>query len=174
MIAIYFFKSNECLRFFQPQKSICICLVMEVWARKCATFIIIILMIMYLTAKKIKIKKSAYIFKGNTLIVSTGHIFNREEEVRRVLYSPGMSISVHQTFKGKFFNYGDLIISLGYGDAGEIYMRGVKNPLKRKKELLVLMRKNCSVVPQHGYTMNPYSMMYNYMDAYSTMNTPKA
>ena len=39
-----------------------------------------------------------------------------------------MNISVKQTFKGKIFNYGDVVVSMGIGQAGQIVMEGIKNP----------------------------------------------
>lgn len=117
-------------------------------------------------SKIIRTVKTTYTFKGNTVVLATGHLFFKDEEIRRILYTPGMDVSVKQTLKGKIFNYGDVRVSLGYGDAGELYLKGVKKPLKAKKQLLKLIDKKCSIMPEHGYTMNPYNAMYNVMGTY--------
>ena len=117
-------------------------------------------------SKIIRTVKTTYTFKGNSIISTTGHLFFKDEEIRRILYTPGMDVSVKQTLKGKIFNYGDIRMSLGYGDAGEVYLKGVKKPLKAKKQLLALINKKCSIMPEHGYTMNPYNTMYNVMGTY--------
>lgn len=73
-------------------------------------------------------KQYSYEFCGNTLIVKEGAVFSGATENRRMHFFPGMNISVKQTFKGKIFNYGDVVVSMGIGQAGQIVMEGIKNP----------------------------------------------
>ena len=73
-------------------------------------------------------KQYSYEFCGNTLIVKEGAVFSGATENRRMHFFPGMNISVKQTFKGKIFNYGDVVVSMGIGQAGQIVMDGIKNP----------------------------------------------
>ena len=119
-----------------------------------------------LGSRIIRAVKTTYTFKGNTVVLATGHLFFKDEEIRRILYTPGMDVSVKQSLKGKIFNYGDVRVSLGYGDVGELCLKGVKKPLKAKKQILAIIDKKCSVMPEHGYTMNPYNTMYNVMGNY--------
>lgn len=73
-------------------------------------------------------KQYSYEFCGNTLIIKEGAVFSGATENRRMHFFPGMSVAVKQTFKGKVFNYGDVVVSMGIGQAGQIVMEGIKNP----------------------------------------------
>lgn len=75
-------------------------------------------------------KQYSYEFYGNTLIIKEGAVFSGATENRRMHFFPGMNVSVKQTFKGKIFNYGDVVVSMGIGQAGQIVMERIKNPKK--------------------------------------------
>ncbi len=75
-------------------------------------------------------KQVSYEFCGNTLIVKEGAVFSGATENRRMHFFPGMSVSVKQSLKGKIFNYGDVVVSMGVGQAGQIILQGIKNPKK--------------------------------------------
>lgn len=80
-------------------------------------------------------KQYSYEFCGNTLIVKEGAVFSGATENRRMHFFPGMNVSVKQTFKGKIFNYGDVVVSMGIGQAGQIVMQGIKDPKKAGRVL---------------------------------------
>lgn len=80
-------------------------------------------------------KKTSYTLEENVLTIRNATVFTGHEETRKVFYAPGMSVSVKQTLKGSIFNYGDVIVSMGLGNAGEIVMRNVKKPNKAKRIL---------------------------------------
>lgn len=88
-----------------------------------------------------------YTFEENVITIKKSTFFTDHEESRKIFYSPGMSISVEQTFKGWIFNYGTITIGMGLGNAGEIVMRNVKRPRKVRKELT----KRISTVSYMGY-----------------------
>lgn len=80
-------------------------------------------------------KQISYEFYGNTVVIKEGTVFSGAEENRRIFFFPGMSISVKQSLKGKIFNYGNVVVSMGIGAAGQIVMEGIKKP-KQAKEVL--------------------------------------
>lgn len=80
-------------------------------------------------------KQVSYEFYGNTVVIKDGAVFSGAEENRRLFFFPGMSISVKQSLKGKIFGYGNVVVSMGIGAAGQIVMEGIKKP-KQAKEIL--------------------------------------
>lgn len=86
-------------------------------------------------------RKTTYTLEENVLTITKATVFTGHEETRKVFYSPGMSVSVQQTLKGAIFNYGDVVVSMGLGNAGEIVMRNVKKPNKAKRILTEKLAK---------------------------------
>ena len=72
------------------------------------------------------VKKTTWTFYDGAVIYKKGRVFYTEENTRDMEFFPGMSVSVRRSIKGKFFNYGEVIISNGAGEAGEIVMAGAK------------------------------------------------
>ncbi len=63
-------------------------------------------------------------------------LFLGNDEVCKTVFLPaGMVVGIRQGLKGFFFNYGDVIISLGVGGDSQIVLTGVKRPRKVKKLL---------------------------------------
>ena len=81
-------------------------------------------------------KQVSFEFYENTVVIHDGLVFSGSAENRTIFFYPGMNISVKQSFKGKFFNYGDVVVSLGIGAVGQIVMEGIKKPNKAKKILM--------------------------------------
>ena len=112
-------------------------------------------------------KKTSYEFQNNVLILKKGRLFSSAEELRRLVLLPGMSVFVKQDLKGKLLGYGDVIVSMGLGEAGEVVMTGVKKPRKIKKKIARIMKTQCMVNP---YMFSPYMMMPYAMPPHTYIN----
>jgi hypothetical protein len=108
-----------------------------------------------LIVKLICVKKTSWTFYDGAVIYKEGRIFYCEEKTRDMEFFPGMSVSVRRTLKGKFCSYGDVVISNGAGEAGEIVMIGVKRPRKVQKLLRQLITMACT---RTANMMSPYKM----------------
>lgn len=105
--------------------------------------------------KLICVKKTSWTFYDGAVVYKEGRIFYTEEKTRDMEFFPGMSVSVRRTVKGKFCSYGDVVISNGAGEAGEIVMIGVKRPRKVQKLLRQLITMACT---RTANMMSPYKM----------------
>ena len=105
--------------------------------------------------KFVCVKKTSWTFYDGAVIYKEGRIFYTEEKTRDMEFFPGMSVSVRRTLKGKIFCYGDVVISNGAGEAGEIVMMGVKRPKKVQKALRNLLAMACT---RTANMMSPYKM----------------
>ena len=112
------------------------------------TFIVLIV-------KLICVKKTAWTFYDGAVIYKKGRVFYTEENTRDMEFFPGMSVSVRRTVKGKLCSYGDIVISNGAGEAGEIVMLGVKKPKKVQKMLRNMLAMACT---RTANMMSPYKM----------------
>ncbi|MBQ9727990.1 MAG: hypothetical protein IJV85_00155 [Clostridia bacterium] len=131
--AVLFLYGENLLQSMLGESAKSICLILAI-VTLIATFIATII--------KIHIaKKQRYMIKNNTLIICNGHIFFDNVENKKLFYSPGMSVSVDQSLKGWLFNYGDVTISMGLGNAGEIVMKKIKRPEKARKFLTEYLAK---------------------------------
>ena len=108
-----------------------------------------------LFVKFVCVKKTSWTFYDGAVIYKEGRIFYTEEKTRDMEFFPGMSVSVRRTLKGKIFGYGDVVISNGAGEAGEIVMMGVKRPKKVQKALRNLLAMACT---RTANMMSPYKM----------------
>ena len=113
------------------------------------------LTLVVLVVKLICTKKTAWTFYDGAVIYKKGRIFYTEENTRDMEFFPGMSVSIRRTLKGKICGYGDVVISNGAGEAGEIIMAGVKRPKKAQKELRALLAMACT---RTANKMSPYKM----------------
>lgn len=105
--------------------------------------------------KFICVRKTTWTFYDGAVIYKKGRIFYTEENTRDMEFFPGMSVSVRRTVKGKIFNYGEIILSNGAGEAGEIVMIGAKRPRKVQKLLRQLLAMACT---RTANMMSPYKM----------------
>ena len=129
----------------------------ELIASICLIIAVAILVLVY-TIQIIRIiiaKKTAWIFHDGAVVYRKGRIFYTEEYTRDMEFFPGMSVSVRHTIKGKIFKYGDVVISNGAGEAGEIVMHGVRNP-KKVHEMISQMLVACCT--RTANMMSPYKM----------------
>lgn len=118
--------------------------------------VVIILLVSIVRLRKIIIaKKTAWVFNEGVVVYKTGRIFSSEEVTRDMEYFPGMSVKIRRTVKGKIFNYGDVIITNGAGEAGDIVMTGVKSPKKVRDMLSKVLAQNCTFTAN---MMSPYKM----------------
>ena len=108
-----------------------------------------------LFVKFVCVKKTSWTFYDGAVIYKEGRIFYTEEKTRDMEFFPGMSVSVRRTLKGKLCSYGDVVISNGAGEAGEIVMLGVKKPKKVQKALRNLLAMACT---RTANMMSPYKM----------------
>ena len=108
-----------------------------------------------LLLKLICVRKTTWTFYDGAVIYKKGRIFYTEENTRDMEFFPGMSVSVRRTIKGKIFNYGEVILSNGAGEAGEIVMIGAKRPRKVQKLLRQLLAMACT---RTANMMSPYKM----------------
>ena len=108
-----------------------------------------------LLLKLICVRKTTWTFYDGAVIYKKGRIFYTEENTRDMEFFPGMSVSVRRTIKGKIFNYGEVILSNGAGEAGEIVMIGAKRPRKVQKLLRQLLAIACT---RTANMMSPYKM----------------
>ena len=115
----------------------------------------IVLTLIILFVKLICTKKTSWTFYDGAVIYKKGHIFYAEENTRDMEFFPGMSVSIRRTIKGKLCSYGDVVISNGAGEAGEIVMLGVKKPKKVQKALRNLIAMACT---RTANMMSPYKM----------------
>ena len=114
-----------------------------------------LLTLLVLIIKLICVKKTTWTFYDGAVIYKKGRIFYTEENTRDMEFFPGMSVSVRRTVKGKIFNYGEIILSNGAGEAGEIVMLGAKRPRKVQKLLRQLLAMACT---RTANMMSPYKM----------------
>ena len=114
-----------------------------------------LLTLLVLIIKLICVKKTTWTFYDGAVIYKKGRIFYTEENTRDMEFFPGMSVSVRRTIKGKIFNYGEVILSNGAGEAGEIVMIGAKRPRKVQKLLRQLLAMACT---RTANMMSPYKM----------------
>ena len=105
--------------------------------------------------ERIEIDIANLLLDNGAVIYKEGRIFYTEEKTRDMEFFPGMSVSVRRTLKGKIFGYGDVVISNGAGEAGEIVMMGVKRPKKVQKALRNLLAMACT---RTANMMSPYKM----------------
>ena len=92
------------------------------------SFLIVPLIIMIV--KIINVRDDTISFYNNKVVHRSG-IFAKHEKT--TVLTRVLSVSVHQTFWGRIFNYGTIRIDVvGKWD---INMRGVKNPMKAKEYL---------------------------------------
>ncbi len=131
----------------------------------------IILAVCSLVKRIASAKRTSYEFSHNCVIIREGRLFKNKEEIRRLVFLPGMSVSVRQNFKGKIFSYGDVVLSMGHGEAGEVVMQGVKRPRKLKKKLARAIRENCVIMPYMNptYAMPPQMVTYG-MNTYPVIS----
>ncbi|MBQ7948593.1 MAG: PH domain-containing protein [Clostridia bacterium] len=108
-----------------------------------------------LIIKKIIVKKTTWTFYNGAVVYKKGRVFYTEENTRDMEFFPGMSVTVRRTIKGKLFGYGDVVLSNGAGEAGEIVMLGVKRPKKVQKHLREMITANCTYTAN---MMSPYKM----------------
>jgi hypothetical protein len=111
--------------------------------------------VIVLIVKKIRVKKTSWTFYDGAVIYRKGRVFYSEELTRDMEYFPGIAISVRRSLKGKIFKYGEVSISIGAGEAGEIVMAGVKKPKKVQKELRAMVTTACT---RTANMMSPYKM----------------
>ena len=114
-----------------------------------------VITLIILIIKKIIVKKTAWTFYSGAVIYRKGRVFYTEENTRDMEFFPGMSVSVRRTIKGKLLGYGDVVLSNGAGEAGEIVMLGVKRPKKVQKLLREMITANCTYTAN---MMSPYKM----------------
>lgn len=117
-----------------------------------ASFVITLII---LFVKLVCVKKTSWTFYDGAVIYKKGRIFYTEENTRDMEFFPGMSVSVRRTLKGKLFNYGEVVVSNGAGEAGEIVMTGVKRPKKVQKLLRNMLAMCCT---RTANMMSPYKM----------------
>ena len=108
-----------------------------------------------LFVKFICVKKTSWTFYDGAVIYKKGRIFYTEENTRDMEFFPGMSVSVRRTVKGKLLGYGEIIVSNGAGEAGEIVMMGAKRPKKVQKLLRQMLAMACT---RTANMMSPYKM----------------
>ena len=113
-------------------------------------FTFIVLFVKFVCAKK-----TSWTFYDGAVIYKKGRIFYTEENTRDMEFFPGMSVSVRRTIKGKLCGYGEVVLSNGAGEAGEIVMSGVKKPRKAQKQLRELLAMACT---RTANMMSPYKM----------------
>ena len=104
-------------------------------------------------------KQTTYEFYDRTLVIKEGGIFTKGEENRRIFLMPGMSVSIKRTLKGKLFGYGDVVLSMGLGVAGEVVMENVKKPKKAKAILSKYTAEASSMPMIDGMGCMPWMMM---------------
>lgn len=104
-------------------------------------------------------KQTTYEFYDRTLVIKEGGIFTKGEENRRIFLMPGMSVSMKRTLKGKLFGYGDVVLSMGLGVAGEVVMENVKKPKKAKAILSKYTAEASSMPMIDGMGCMPWMMM---------------
>ena len=114
-----------------------------------------VISLIVLIVKLICVKKTSWTFYDGAVIYKKGRVFYSEEVTRDMEFFPGMSVSVRRTVKGKFCSYGDVVISNGAGEAGEIVMLGVKKPKKVQKALRQMIAMACT---RTANMMSPYKM----------------
>ena len=108
-----------------------------------------------LFVKFVCVKKTSWTFYDGAVVYKEGRIFYTEERTRDMEFFPGMSVSVRRSLKGKLFGYGEVVISNGAGEAGEIVMAGAKKPMKVQKLLRKLITTACT---RTANMMSPYKM----------------
>jgi peptidoglycan hydrolase CwlO-like protein len=100
-------------------------------------------------------KKTAWTFYDGAVVYKKGRIFSAEETTRDMEFFPGMTVSIRRTLRGKLLSYGDVIVSNGAGEAGEIVMLAVKKPKKVQKLLRNMIAMACT---RTANMMSPYKM----------------
>ncbi|MBE7078138.1 MAG: hypothetical protein E7377_05535 [Clostridiales bacterium] len=109
-----------------------------------AAIALIVLTLLTIIVKLGCVKRSiVHTIDRNRLITKDCRVRGNVEEIRKLNFNPGMSVTIKWTRKGKFFNYGDVVLSLGAGEAGEIVMRDIKRPRKVKQQISAMIQRNC-------------------------------
>ena len=111
--------------------------------------------LLYLIIKAVIVKRTSWIFYDGAVIYKKGRIFYTESYTRDIDFFPGMTVSVQRTIKGKFFRFGDVVVSNGAGEAGEIVMDGAKHPQEVQRLLNELLALCCT---RTANMMSPYKM----------------
>ena len=104
-------------------------------------------------------KETKYYWKGNVIVIKNGKVFSEGEENKKFIFSPGMSVYVEQSFKGWFFRYGTVCITMGSATAGEFRMEHVKRPRKVKKYIAqhIIEYSYSEAYTSSPYIANPYA-----------------
>ncbi len=104
-------------------------------------------------------KQTRYRLEGNVIVNENGKVFSGMVENKRFIFTPGMSVYVQQSVKGKFFRYGTVCISMGMATAGEFRMEHVKRPNKVKKYLAkyLLEYSYSPAYTSAPFIVNPYA-----------------
>ena len=99
-------------------------------------------------------KQTKYHWEGNVIVCENGKVFSGMVENKRFIFTPGMSVYVNQSVKGKFFRYGTVCITMGMATAGEFRMEHVKRPNKVKKYLAKYLMEYSYTA---AYTSSPFT-----------------
>ena len=104
-------------------------------------------------------KQTRYHWEGNVIVCENGKVFSGMVENKRFIFTPGMSVYVQQSVKGKFFGYGTVCITMGMATAGEFRMEHVKRPNKVKKYLAKYLVEYAysSAYTSAPFIVNPYA-----------------
>ena len=108
-----------------------------------------------LIVKGVCTKKTFWKFYDGAVIYSQGRVFYSESTPRDIDFFPGMQVSLKRTIKGKIFGYGDIVLSNGAGEAGDVVMHGVKKPKEVQRLLNELLALCCT---RTANMMSPYKM----------------
>jgi len=111
--------------------------------------------LVYLLVKGICVRRTSWTFYDGAIIYKKGRIFYTESTTRDMDFFPGMQVSLQRTIKGKIFCYGDIILTNGAGEVGDVVMNGVKKPQKVQKRLNELLALCCT---RTANMMSPYKM----------------
>lgn len=104
-------------------------------------------------------RQTRYRLEGNVIVCENGKVFSGMVENKRFIFTPGMSVYVQQSVKGKFFRYGTVCITMGMATAGEFRMEHVKRPNKVKKYLAKYLVEYAysSAYTSAPFIVNPYA-----------------
>ena len=108
-------------------------------------FGILIIPLLIMLWKIINIKDESISFYNNKVVTRSG-ILNKHEKT--TVLTRMLSVTIHQTFWGRIFNYGDVYVDVvGKWD---VDMKGIKNPKKAKEYL--------ETIAMNGMRMRPFIM----------------
>ena len=105
-------------------------------------------------------KRTKYEFYEHMVVIQNSKVFSGETENKRIVYFPGMTVEVKQSVKGKFFNYGTVVISTGLEAIGDIEMKGIKKPDKAKKALTEYAASVCNERAERFKNYLPWFIPY--------------